>query len=832
MWLERKEGKGFNWLSLAVGLAVLVFWCYFVSRLAPANQVRMSHTILLMGFGAIFSLFVIKFASFNPAAVSAAAIGLVLAVAAFLAARPRLTGPWAFLSLVSLIVLIAAPAYLALRRLMPRRLSLRGAELAVIYAMVVVGIATAVVSRSTLMSAAALWDKEWRLENWYPPQYLPSPNARDDVTSAGEPAAPQAKTAPTKPTLFDKVLTNGNVFQEKGAKMGYVEGKARAPWFSWFLSGYGRDRELSGWTFPMIFWTVVLLSVEFFFLFLALAFRKRWVEEERMPFPMAQLPIGIVSESEGERKLFSNRAAWIAFVIGFALCLRPVLAISATNALPIGPALSYIFIDPLRTQVDLTGYQIIPGLYFVMWLAPMVLVLMLFLPVDVLMTALVTFFVTQAGCRWLAYELGTATDWPTFFSRGIEIGGAVGLVFWTLVFHWQEIARLANGFLRYVRSAGERRYLNFRNLMFAFWAAALALAAWIYPTIYGAGYLPATRWLILSGTVLLFLYLALSSKRSGQNSADQGPVSPGGLAILIAASMLTFAALTLPGRTVGLFVMGSLIIFVFSFTGMRARGETLMQDMYVYDQGRLDAAAGARWVPGPSAPGFPTPENHWWGTPPGVMSNYLTWELGVMYRYWAPHNSFLDTFKLGHEAGASVRDIFKAIVIGLVVAAALTPFLTLFYSYTYGAGGRNGPTYWYEDYLGTTARAYIFDNSPMETPRYYDDSKIYTWPLLGFVTIGVMMYMRREYSWFPLHPIGFLMGAWMYQPFGSVRDMWFTLLVAFIVKRQVFKWFGVRFFREKVQGVLVFAAMGMVLAIVLYILRFALEFGIGIFKWS
>ena len=61
------------------------------------------------------------------------------------------------------------------------------------------------------------------------------------------------------------------------------------------------------------------------------------------------------------------------------------------------------------------------------------------------------------------------------------------------------------------------------------------------------------------------------------------------------------------------------------------------------------------------------------------------------------------------------------------------------------------------------AARYIFGTSSMEPPKHFDQSPLYTWPVVGFFIIGLIMYMRREYVWFPFHPIGFVMARWMYQ---------------------------------------------------------------------
>jgi hypothetical protein len=838
MTAEAKPAKAFNAVTVLIGLMLLAFWIYFAAVMTTTPQVRGAHQILMIGFGAIFTLFIVKLTCMEPAITVAGYVGLTAGALFYILVGP----PQYPIAKVFYVLAPAAaagvPLYYLFRKLMPRRLSLRGDELAVVYAIVVIGAATAMISRSTFMAAEGMWRDEYKVAKWIPPHFLPVPDARDDAANMALAAKAAQKAAPADAQAQSG--TPSEEYVEKGAMKGLFEGRAKVPWFSWFVSGYGHGRDPRDWTFPGVFWIILILSVEFFFLFLVLIFRKRWIEEERYPFPLAQPPLSIIGDGgeDGSQSFFNKRVSWIAFSLGFALCLASVLSVSRANTKAIQP-LDYLFFDAVPLKANLTGYKLVPELASIVWLSPFCLIFMLLFPVDVLMTMLLTFvlfgIIFQATFKQLATYVGVIPDWGHVM-RGITVGGGAGLLFWTLVFQWREIERLLVGFARRTRSAVEGRFLNFRNALLVFWAVSMAWAVWVYPSIYGIDLQPSTRWLLLGGTFLMFLYVVLSARRERIDPDDSGPIGARSLFLLISAMGLTFVALTLPGRSIGLLVSGTIVLLVFAFASIRARAESPQGEWYEYDQGRLDASVQARFTPGPADPslGITPGANHWWDTPPGVVSHFYGWELGAYYKRLAPHNSFLDTFKIGHETGASAKDILKAIVLAMVVAAVCTPVASLIISYTYGASGVNYPLYFYEDYISGTGHMYIFGTSSMEPPNHFDPIKstIYSWPILFFFMMGVIMYMRREYVWFPFHPIGFLMGAWVYQPTGYDTDIWFTILLAFLAKRTIFRWFGVRYFRDKVQPVLVFAAMGMVLGMALFLLRFAVDLGIGRLRWS
>jgi len=829
MILERKPGKGFNALTVLIGLSLLSFWIYFAARITAHPNLQAPHAVLLFGFGAIFTLFVVKVACAEPAAILASVSGVIVGVVAYSLLGPPQYPLFKALFFLGPAAIIGVPLFFALRRILPRRLSLHGEELAVVYTIVIIGTATAFITRSTFQAAETLWRPEFRLEKWIPPHFLPAPGARDDVSIAAKTNMAAASPASR---------ADATTYVEKGARKGLFEGRAKTPWWSWYLTGFGRYRPLADWTFPAVFWTILLLTVEFFFLFLALAFRKRWVEEERYPFPMAQMPLSFIGEAENPSAASPRiaRTRWIAFATGLALCAVAIFSVAPTDSREIVPA-RYFLIDSINPRINLTGYAFAPQFASIVWLEPFSLLILLFAPIDVLFTALVTFFGIQVVVYWgfqmLTQYAGIAPD-INFLNRGLGFGGAAGLAFWTLVFQWGEIGRLFTAFARRARSVAESPLLNMRNALLVLWAAAMIWSIWVYPAIYGPALTPPMRWLLLFGTVLFILYFILSSRRQALDPSDREPIGARSLFLLLSATGLSFIALTLPPTSAGLVVGSAFVIFVYAFAGMRARGEMPMNNYEVYDQARVDAAIQGRYTPGPSDPslGIAAPQNHWWNTPPGLISHLYTWEFGSYYKRWAPHNSFLDTFKIGHETGTTASDILKALVLAMVVAAVATPILTIHLSYVYGLGGVNLPMYYYEEYMSATGHAMTFGSTLNHPPNHFDDSPIYVWPVVAFFAMGVMVYMRREYVWFPFHPIGFLVGAWLWQPFAGVSDMWFTFLVAWLLKRSLFKWFGIRFFRDKVQPFLVFIIMGMVLGILIYVLRFALQYNIGIRKWG
>jgi hypothetical protein len=67
------------------------------------------------------------------------------------------------------------------------------------------------------------------------------------------------------------------------------------------------------WVTPLLTWGVLVAIILFGFLCLASLIRRSWVDEERLSFPLAQIPVTIVTEQGGS--LFGNRLFWLGALL-------------------------------------------------------------------------------------------------------------------------------------------------------------------------------------------------------------------------------------------------------------------------------------------------------------------------------------------------------------------------------------------------------------------------------------------------------------------------------------------------------------------------------------
>ncbi|MFQ3548974.1 MAG: DUF6785 family protein [Armatimonadota bacterium] len=69
------------------------------------------------------------------------------------------------------------------------------------------------------------------------------------------------------------------------------------------------------WIGPLFYWAVFALLVFGIFLCMASILRKQWVENEKLSFPLAQLPLAMVEDADQKVGFFKNKVTWIGFLI-------------------------------------------------------------------------------------------------------------------------------------------------------------------------------------------------------------------------------------------------------------------------------------------------------------------------------------------------------------------------------------------------------------------------------------------------------------------------------------------------------------------------------------
>ena len=83
-----------------------------------------------------------------------------------------------------------------------------------------------------------------------------------------------------------------------------------------YYEGAGRGGAVpwGAWVGPMAATGVIVLLIVFAFLCLTAILRRQWVDNEKLSFPLAQLPLEIAGDEE-RRTFFSNRVMWLGALL-------------------------------------------------------------------------------------------------------------------------------------------------------------------------------------------------------------------------------------------------------------------------------------------------------------------------------------------------------------------------------------------------------------------------------------------------------------------------------------------------------------------------------------
>jgi hypothetical protein len=179
----------------------------------------------------------------------------------------------------------------------------------------------------------------------------------------------------------------------------------------WILSGGIPFRE---WTQPAIFWMSYLALLLTGTFVIAVIMRRQWVENERYPLPVAQIPIRLLGLNEHPDDLSTGRlptiwktpVMWAGFAVTLVWCVMKIW--SAYNAsvpnlginVPLGPYFSDSALAPVFNQVNLK-------------VASIFLAIGLFMELNILMTLVIGYFLYRAQ-YWVGetYGLSSMSEYP------------------------------------------------------------------------------------------------------------------------------------------------------------------------------------------------------------------------------------------------------------------------------------------------------------------------------------------------------------------------------------------------------------------------------------
>lgn len=480
----------------------------------------------------------------------------------------------------------------------------------------------------------------------------------------------------------------------------------------------------NAWVGPLAVWTLLALSVYLVFFCLCALLRKRWVDDEKLVFPLIQLPVEMARYAGGRDILPSflrNRVMWAFFAVPFL--------IHALNGVH--------FYFPLVPGINVHRIALDSYLADRPWNA-----------------------LSPLWLRFLFSIIGLAYILPSELSFSL----------WTFYFFFllqQVIGEAAGVPMPAVQAYPVRRFVAHQMIGGIVLYFVLGLTA--------------------ARPRLAEIWRAATGRAPGawepRRNDDAEPLSYS-LALWGAAAGL--AAICLWGAVAGAGFSSTLVLFVLYFAVHIVAVRLVCEGGMLYVQHpfrplNMILAATGTYSLGPQRLAILALFDHLW-----MLDNRSPLMPGVM-----------QSLRLADEGSIPRRPLMAAMAGAVIVAIVASYASYLRLMYVEGGTKLNTwfTTYYANNLYATWTNHLIVDGEPA-TP-------------LAFLTMGagaasmwLLTFMHRTYAWWPLHPIGYLMGAsW------PMINFWFPVFLGWLIKTAVLNLGGHKVYRRLLPGFL-----GLVLA--------------------
>ncbi|MGQ9462248.1 MAG: DUF6785 family protein [Candidatus Fervidibacter sp.] len=148
--------------------------------------------------------------------------------------------------------------------------------------------------------------------------------------------------------------------------------------------------------------------------------------------------------------------------------------------------------------------------------------------------------------------------------------------------------------------------------------------------------------------------------------------------------------------------------------------------------------------------------------------------------------SIVQGLRVGDDLQMPRRPLMAAMMVSAALAMVLSypAYLRLMYRH-----GGNNLHQWFTTYY--TRNLYCTWTAHLLTTGKLPEPKVLVTIGFGALTMFVLLFFHRNFLWFPIAPIGYLMGAsW------PMINFWFPVMVAWVVKGLVLRYGGGRLYRE------------------------------------
>jgi len=480
---------------------------------------------------------------------------------------------------------------------------------------------------------------------------------------------------------------------------GYFLGRASVPWAQWIV--------------PLAAWSSFLSAVFLANLCLLSLVQRQWITHERLTFPLAHIPLGMVESSGagGLGRLPRSRVFWLGVGVAFLLAFASALS-QRLPALPIFPLNVTIAnmpqVGPLAAigRLDVT-------------LSPWVVGLAYLVPKDLSFSVWFLWLV-RIGLAVIAIAAGAAPgeaqDWwrfefPAPYNQAT--GAVLGLSAWAL---WASRKHLARAFR--IAFRGEQDPSEYRE-----------------PISY--------RWAFL-GFALCFAWL---------------------VCFFLLAGCRPWFALAFPAYIVGAYLAYA-----------RLQAEAAFDSLFWWFCDVILMLVGGKRF-----------------TPNDFIGLYSSNWVGAVAPSTMPSASSINavtSFKIADSAGIDLRGLTRLLVGGFFTALVVGIFVTLTGTYRYGFLGMQGGTS--NNMVAGVIRQYGHDiyNGIMQNYDIDPSASGTFFMGVGAVVCVVLGMLRLRFTWWPLHPVGYVLSNSLPVEYGL-----FPFFLAWLVKVLVTRYGGLRLYR-------------------------------------
>jgi hypothetical protein len=483
------------------------------------------------------------------------------------------------------------------------------------------------------------------------------------------------------------------------------------------------------WVRPALTWGVFLFALYGALLCLLTIVRRQWFENERLPFPLAQIHLALIQQPEPGRlfnDILRKRSFWIAFTAVFLLHGWNGLSKYFPEHFPLIP----VYYDVL---------------FRVMANPPWTYVMNEFKTAAVFFTAVgVTYFLSSsvAFSLWiffLGYQIwrmivGTYTGDPNNYgwtgSTDQHIGGITAFcisLLWVGRKHWKMV--IAQAFRGHRGDEPRERYLPYPV---AFWGLIACLAAMI-------GWLWIAGCTLAGAAVMVLLLVPLFMV----------------ITRIIAESGLMHGQLNVPINYP--WVLAAIYGYPLASPVKTFYFATLLQSVH-YDFREVVPVYGSH----------------------GMKVMDLT--------AFGGKDSRLDSDAVRTTGRRFLACLMLSLVVGYAVSFASTLWMEYRYAWTQDitAGRVN-------DWGAFGNSQFIVANGTVQyaNNNYHSTESPATNFAFGFVLVSALAMLRLRYTWWPLHPIGFLM---LYTYPGI--HLWLSIMVGWLAKSLILRFGGAKMYQD------------------------------------